>query len=202
MRPHVAGLVFLQSDIEEAARAMRNAFEECAADAFQLAPQHTTQPVFFTDCRQDGHGIVQDMQDETSTSTSTSSNSSTSSSMTSSRLSDVGLSGADSADTASRSMHSSCQVLDSDPRHTNGHGQDSINQTHMPGAWQTNPDPDNTADGHDGKLPNTMQRDQPFVSVWAKGGWLSENPVGVPTEREHYVGESGGTVYRVLLVRK
>lgn len=38
-----------------------------------------------------------------------------------------------------------------------------------------------------------------FVSRWADGGWLCENPLGVPTEREHYVGVSGGRVFRVLL---
>ncbi len=35
-----------------------------------------------------------------------------------------------------------------------------------------------------------------FVLRWADGGWLCENPLGVPTEREHYVGVSGGRVFR------
>ncbi|KAG2426649.1 hypothetical protein HXX76_012962 [Chlamydomonas incerta] len=39
-------------------------------------------------------------------------------------------------------------------------------------------------------------------SLWAAGGWLRENPVGTPTEREHYVLQQGLPVYRVLLVRK
>jgi hypothetical protein len=38
-------------------------------------------------------------------------------------------------------------------------------------------------------------------SVWAEAGWLRRNPIGVPTEREHYVLQQGLPVYRVLLVR-
>ena len=42
-----------------------------------------------------------------------------------------------------------------------------------------------------------------FVSEWAKAGWLRDNPVEVPTEREYYVAETqGGDVYRVLLVKQ
>lgn len=42
-----------------------------------------------------------------------------------------------------------------------------------------------------------------FVSEWAKGGWLRDNPVGVPTEREYYVAETqGADIYRVLLVKR
>lgn len=42
-----------------------------------------------------------------------------------------------------------------------------------------------------------------FESKWSKeGGWLTDNPIGVPTEREHYVTAGGGSVFRVLLRRK
>lgn len=42
-----------------------------------------------------------------------------------------------------------------------------------------------------------------FVSEWAAAGWLRDNPVGVPTEREHYVAVTqGADVYRVLLVKR
>jgi tRNA (guanine-N7-)-methyltransferase len=43
---------------------------------------------------------------------------------------------------------------------------------------------------------------QTFVSEWAAGGWLVDNPMGVPTEREHYVQAQGGKVFRVMLVKK
>lgn len=35
--------------------------------------------------------------------------------------------------------------------------------------------------------------------LWASKGWLMDNPLGVPTEREHYVLSSGRPVYRFLL---
>ena len=38
-------------------------------------------------------------------------------------------------------------------------------------------------------------------SGWAAGGWLRENPLGVPTERELHVLAQGVPVYRVLLER-
>jgi tRNA (guanine-N7-)-methyltransferase len=42
-----------------------------------------------------------------------------------------------------------------------------------------------------------------FVSEWSKqGGWLTANPIGVPTEREHYVTAGGGSVFRVMLRRR
>eukprot|EP00798_Chlamydomonas_sp_ICE-L_P008292 gene8292-1563_t len=41
-----------------------------------------------------------------------------------------------------------------------------------------------------------------IVSEWSKGGWLVDNPIGVPTEREVYVGQQGMPVYRILLERK
>lgn len=44
--------------------------------------------------------------------------------------------------------------------------------------------------------------DDVFVSKWAAGGWLVDNPLGVPTEREHYVQAQGGKVFRVLVVKK
>jgi hypothetical protein len=36
-------------------------------------------------------------------------------------------------------------------------------------------------------------------SEWAKAGWLKKNPLGTPTEREHYVMQQGLPVYRILL---
>jgi tRNA (guanine-N7-)-methyltransferase len=44
--------------------------------------------------------------------------------------------------------------------------------------------------------------EEQFVSSWAAGGWLVDNPLGVPTEREHYVQAQGGKVLRVLLVKQ
>lgn len=38
-----------------------------------------------------------------------------------------------------------------------------------------------------------------WQSAWEEGGWLAENPLGVPTEREVYTLDSGLPVFRVLL---
>lgn len=44
-----------------------------------------------------------------------------------------------------------------------------------------------------------------WISAWAaagdREGWLDENPLGVPTERECQTMDSGGLCYRVMLVR-
>ncbi|KAG2501706.1 hypothetical protein HYH03_000207 [Edaphochlamys debaryana] len=42
-----------------------------------------------------------------------------------------------------------------------------------------------------------------FPAAWASAGWLADNPVGAPTEREVYIERvTGGRIYRALLVRK
>ena len=41
-----------------------------------------------------------------------------------------------------------------------------------------------------------------WQSEWAKGGWLKENPLPVPTERELHVITQELPVYRVMLIRK
>ena len=40
-----------------------------------------------------------------------------------------------------------------------------------------------------------------WSSAWATGGWLLENPLGVPTEREVQNLSQGKPCYRVMLVR-
>eukprot|EP00976_Prorocentrum_cordatum_P019478 395018-Prorocentrum_minimum.AAC.1 len=41
-----------------------------------------------------------------------------------------------------------------------------------------------------------------YCAEWAAHGWLKENPMGVPTEREVYVLGDNLPVYRVMLVRQ
>ncbi|WIA34329.1 hypothetical protein OEZ86_012668 [Tetradesmus obliquus] len=59
---------------------------------------------------------------------------------------------------------------------------------------------DNVAAELDSELLSSSE--EQFVSSWAAGGWLVDNPLGVPTEREHYVTAQGGKVFRVLLVKQ
>ena len=37
---------------------------------------------------------------------------------------------------------------------------------------------------------------------WREAGWLRENPLGTPTEREMLVQEAGDPVYRLLLEKR
>jgi tRNA (guanine-N7-)-methyltransferase len=55
---------------------------------------------------------------------------------------------------------------------------------------------------HSEDYASETSSDKRFVSSWAAGGWLVDNPLGVPTEREHYVQAQGGKVFRVLLVKQ
>lgn len=55
-------------------------------------------------------------------------------------------------------------------------------------------------------VPENMKHllvpEETYVSKWAEAGWLLENPLGVPTEREVYTlqsGAFGGVAHRVLL---
>jgi hypothetical protein len=41
-----------------------------------------------------------------------------------------------------------------------------------------------------------------FVSSWKAHGWLKDNPLGTPTEREFHVLQQKLPVYRVLLTNK
>lgn len=49
--------------------------------------------------------------------------------------------------------------------------------------------------------PSMSDDDDDEDSEWKKRGWLKENPLPVPTERECLVSEQGGQVYRVYLTR-
>ena len=47
-----------------------------------------------------------------------------------------------------------------------------------------------------------LENEPPIPGIWAKAGWLVENPVGIPTEREVYAEQvTQGSVFRVLLQR-
>ena len=48
---------------------------------------------------------------------------------------------------------------------------------------------------------STAQVQDSPVLPWASSGWLLDNPIMVPTEREIYVLEQGLKVYRTMLVR-
>jgi len=163
--PH-AGLVFLQSDILQAAEGMRDAIEEAASDAFEPAPQHADpSAVFFA--KSHGLAVVKP------------SSGGSSSGSTQAAAAAGGDSSSPSTDTAAAAGAAT---------ETAGGGDED-------GSWQPNWV---KSDGDDSEDEGPL-----FVSEWAKAGWLKDNPVGVPTEREYYVASTqGAEVYRILLVKR
>ncbi|KAJ9513742.1 hypothetical protein QJQ45_015506, partial [Haematococcus lacustris] len=107
------GKLFLQTDVEVVAVALRDVVEQHAFHAFTLDPQHTPSAVFMTEPQQPSAGC-------------------------------------------------SSGGCPSDEEAEEGEGSG-------------------------------------FQSQWALGGWLADNPLGVPTEREHMVTQRGLPVYRMLL---
>jgi hypothetical protein len=145
-----AGDVFLQSDVWEAACAMRDAFEAAAPEAFDLSPLHQLPgAVFHWTKEQEGEA----------------------------QAAEAAANGFGSSNSSKAS--SSSDVMSSSSSSSLGGDQSNTSSGHDVGA------------GGDGE----------FVSQWAKAGWLVQNPIGTPTEREHYVLQQGGNVYRVLLIR-
>lgn len=133
--PHTrTGRVFLQSDVLAAVEAMRDAFEQHAGNAYELAPEHSSQPVLFTAAAHE--------------------------------------------EEAAGGMASAAAAASSSGGGSSGGSDDE--------------DADDAGE----------DEEESFVSQWATGGWLRDNPVGVPTEREHYVLQNGGSVYRVMLVKR
>ncbi len=148
--------MFLQSDILRAAEDMRDAIEEAAADAFQLAPQHAA-----------GEGAVF-----------------------------LAYGGG-----APRALHDGAHAA-------GGEAGTAAAGEAAAAAAAAGPDPPSTWEASWGDAGGSEEGDEeedgdPFVSQWAAGGWLRDNPVGVPTEREYYVAATqGAPVYRVLLVKR
>ena len=49
-------------------------------------------------------------------------------------------------------------------------------------------------------MQQEQQQQHSWTGTWKQGGWLKQNPLPVPTERECLIKEQGGVVYRVMLV--
>lgn len=65
---------------------------------------------------------------------------------------------------------------------------------------EATPPPEVEGDGIDGEQEEEdVVEEEKWTSTWAARGWLKENPLGVPTERELHTLAQGKPVYRVLL---
>ncbi|GAX77532.1 hypothetical protein CEUSTIGMA_g4976.t1 [Chlamydomonas eustigma] len=175
------GQLFLQSDVEMVSIAMRNIFEMYAFDDFELAAEHSGQEedVFFSN----------------TTSAAASSNA---------LDEDRSTSPAQHIQDAhhSSSSTSSCQEAsgDHDPAFIAEDSRRGDAQTTHFSDEEATPDCKEQEDAEE-EEEETGDYDS-MESKWASGGWLRRNPLGVPTEREHYVIQQGLPVYRVLLKRK
>lgn len=78
-------------------------------------------------------------------------------------------------------------------------------ETRLGGKSGNAADVDGDAEDTDAKQQNLEDPEQrPLPLEWSanlKAGWLPENPLGVPSEREVYVSQINATVYRLMLVR-
>jgi hypothetical protein len=57
-------------------------------------------------------------------------------------------------------------------------------------------------EGHHRRRRRDMVDYERMPSEWAASGWLRQNPLGVPTEREWYVEVKRLPVFRMMLVKK
>jgi tRNA (guanine-N7-)-methyltransferase len=150
-----AGDVFLQSDVYEAATAMRDAFEQQGSEAFGLHPLHQQAAVFqWTD--QDQLAAKQ---------------------AAAAAAAAAGGGGGGEDPSAASTPH----VASDEGEASTDSSRSSAEEEEEEGG--------------------SSAGQEVFVSQWAAGGWLVDNPLGVPTEREHYVQQQGGPVYRVLLTK-
>ncbi|KAG2444034.1 hypothetical protein HYH02_009232 [Chlamydomonas schloesseri] len=254
------GRVLLQSDVEGAAVAMRNAFEAWGPHAFDLAPEHFTAPgaVFFSgaaaapaaSASAAAAGAVTSGASDSSSSTSNSSGSSGSSSNSEQPGPSAAATSASSSSSSVASSASPPSAATPQPSASTTNGaasagakpdyaaaaasaarhamasavaasaavrqaeQQAVAAGSFASSSTTITSSESSEDEGDGEVgedgqdgtgeeaagPDAIDIDA-LESVWAAGGWLRDNPVGTPTEREHYVLQQGLPVYRVLLVR-
>ncbi|GLI71109.1 hypothetical protein VaNZ11_016182 [Volvox africanus] len=210
------GRLLLQSDVEEVCVAMRNMFERYVGDAFSLATEHSQCAVFF------GQPAVSSVPRGASPAPYFSSTGSVNPEGPSGDVTaaaDAAALPISSELPAPKAQHQfaspqfvrdpSVHLLDVTQHAvvavaaTDGAEDAAFADGESSGDAST--DEDGSASGMDGSSSGGMENDSAdignMVSEWEKGGWLAENPIGTPTEREHYVMQQGLPVFRLLLVR-
>jgi hypothetical protein len=162
---------------------MRDEFEQYAGDVLQLSPLHSTAATFqwtpeqeaaAAAASEDPSDVARRQQQQQ-------------------QQQEDALAEQASSEAAESSSSSSSSSED-------GHGSNTAASSSSSSSLQHSSADESYADHGDSS--NEVQSEEPFVSSWAAGGWLVDNPLGVPTEREHYVQAHGGKVFRVLLVKQ
>ncbi|GIL85930.1 hypothetical protein Vretimale_8993 [Volvox reticuliferus] len=225
------GRLLLQSDVEELCAAMRNTFERYAGDAFTPATEHSKCAVFFSRPADPSASTGASTASLFSSTTGQESPVGPSGDITAAAAAAAAAEGlaavvgpaADAADvvTSSKSVAANAELKCASPHVVTDpsvHAQDR--QHAAVGVLETRwaedaalaadgeasgdasgTDEDAAASGIDGSMEDDDADIGSMVSEWAKYGWLAENPVGTPTEREHYVAQQGLPIFRLLLVR-
>ncbi|GFR48896.1 hypothetical protein Agub_g10843 [Astrephomene gubernaculifera] len=177
--------VYLTSDFEDTAAYMRNAFERYGGGCFRVDDEvHTTQRVFpCTPLTPPGAAAVADVGSGVA---ATGALAGTPVPATALKPPLEG-EGGESGGGLSHGTIGNGGVCE-------GGGSGNSNAATV-GAW---------SERHRGDSGGEEEEDLlAFQGSWQEAGWLEENPVGAPTEREVYVEKaSKGRVYRVLLVRR
>jgi hypothetical protein len=174
--------VFLQSDVLDAVAAMRDEFEQHAGDVLELAPLHSTAPVFHWTAEQEYAALA-------------------------------AAAGVQPASQQLQQQHQQqkheASCVDAAGGRTDDSGSSTSSSTHdstggsTSGSSSEEPQAeDDIMEGVSDYMSEAGSDSEAFESTWAAGGWLVDNPLGVPTERENYVLSQGGKVFRVLLVRR
>lgn len=172
--------MFLQSDVLDAVAAMRDEYEQHASEVLQLSPLHKTAPVFRWTREEENAALAA-----------------------------VAAAAAEAADAQAVDI----QQEEQQQQDASGEIQQEDSSLHIPSAaagLDGNDDGNSSGDDSSSKAEGPEEvgsseaadSSEGFVSTWAEGGWLVDNPLGVPTERENYVQNQGGKVFRVLLVKK
>jgi hypothetical protein len=170
--------VFLQSDVLDAVAAMRDEYEQHASDVLQLSPLHTTAPVFHWTREQEYAALA-----------AAAAAAADAQAVENQQEQQQQQDGAGEVQQAADSLHIPLAAAGIDGVNSSNSGEDTNNSSRAAGEAEVGSiEEANSSEG--------------FVSTWAEAGWLVDNPLGVPTERENYVQNQGGKVFRVLLVKK
>ncbi|KAG2500401.1 hypothetical protein HYH03_001972 [Edaphochlamys debaryana] len=214
------GRVLLQSDVEEVAVHMRNMFEKHAFDAFELAPQHdpsTPGAVFFsTPPAASSPSAAAEAQHAPSGAEAAEglrdSHAGSGSGPAAAGHGGGAIDYKAAAAGAARHAVAAAAAAQAAVRQAEAEASVSASGTDSEQDVQSTREEDEEEMGAGGGMSDeeggsASGRDEDddiatMDSVWARSGWLVTNPVGTPTEREHYVQQQGLPVYRVMLVRK
>lgn len=90
-----------------------------------------------------------------------------------------------------------------EPTVEEGKGQPVSEGCQQQGEVSEDEDHQGDEGGEEGSTKRQREADwEKLESKWEAGGWLKDNPLDVPTEREFYVQQKQLPVYRVMLTKR